>query len=260
MATYASNAIRPKCQVNSISLQGVTMPPPVPEGPICHAVRTRVTDSFSETPNTAAGPPIFLPGAHHLFSPGLLFMAADTLARRFGVLGPVEARRASGSGHCSAPWPCTHAQHRLRPVLPRHKLRDRKGVDGPEQKDGAPLYISPGFVCRRKPGALAGCSYRLRWPDNPHPEGALRMIGRMVEDGARSIRSIRASFRIRMTTALAISGIESATTRRLLAGVGRRDGACRLDARHRRQPLPGRGGTGPELPKGMSADELDQRK
>ncbi len=132
------------------------------------------------------------------------------------------------------------------PVLPRHKLRDRKGVEGPEQKDGAPLYISPGFVCRDgTPVLWPGVGYRLRWPDNPHPEGSLRMIGRMVEDGARSIRSIRASFRIRMTTALAISGIESATTRRLLAGVGRRDGACRLDARHRRQPLPGRGGTGP---------------
>lgn len=221
------------------------MPPPVREGPICHAVRTRVTDSFSETPNTAAGPPIFSPGAHHLFSPGLLLWR------------PTPWPGASGSWDQSKPavHPAAAVAPRLGlarmpstgfvPVLPRHKLRDRKGVDGPEQKDGAPLYISPGFVCRRKPGALAGCSYRLRWPDNPHPEGALRMIGPMVEDGARSIISIRASFRIRMTTALAISGIESATTRRLLAGVGRRDGACRLDARHRRQPLPGRGGTGP---------------
>jgi len=43
------------------------------------------------------------------------------------------------------------------------------------------------------------------------------MIGPMLEDGARSIRSIRTSFKIRMATGLAISGIESATTRRLLA-------------------------------------------
>jgi hypothetical protein len=44
------------------------------------------------------------------------------------------------------------------PVLPRHKLRDRKRVDGGPQRreDGALLYISPGLVCRRKPGAVAG--------------------------------------------------------------------------------------------------------
>ena len=116
------------------------------------------------------------------------------------------------------------------PVLPRHKLRDRKGVDGAAKEDGALLYISPGLVCRRNPGALAGCSYRLRWPDNPHPEGALRMIGPWWKMG-RGLSDLSAlPFRIRMATALAISGIESATTRRLLAGLGRRDGARRLDA------------------------------